>query len=309
MKHIYVTGAYGFLGTHTVRLLERKGYSVTPTTKGVNLLDERAVTKDMNMASERKGEIDVAVHLAATVGGIEDNRKYPFRFLRDNILIGLNVLNTCRAFEVPEVITAGSVCSYPLKASQPLQESDIWNGYPEPTNGAYGIAKRVLLEATASLEVETKQAVVGTHLIFANLYGPEYKADASHVIPQLIRKFMRATDDGDDTVTVWGDGTPTRDFLYVEDAAKAILMVIEQGVVFPAINVGSGEVISIGALAVLIAEKVGFNGRIVFDKSKPNGQGNRLLGTEIANAMGWLPQVPFKVGLEMTIDWYKSVQP
>jgi GDP-L-fucose synthase len=250
---------------------------------------------------------DLVIHLAAVVGGIGANQENPGRFFYDNLVMGTMLMDECHRAGVNKFVGVGTICSYPKFTPVPFREQDLWNGYPEETNAPYGLAKKMLIvQAQAYREQYGFNAV---NLLPVNLYGPEDNFDpaSSHVIPALILKCQNALDSGAAEVTVWGDGTPTREFLYVSDAARGIVLAAENYNAPGPVNLGSGFEISIRELAELIAKFVGFDGKIVWDRTKPNGQPRRLLDVSLAKqAFGFEAQVSFEEGLKKTVEWYRA---
>jgi len=252
-------------------------------------------------------EVDIVIHLAARVGGIGFNRKYPATLFYDNIIMGTMMMEAARRSGVGKYVAVGTVCAYPKFTPVPFKEDDLWIGYPEETNAPYGLAKKMsLVQAQAYRQQYEFNAV---YLLPVNLYGPgdNFNPEQSHVIPALIRKFTEAVDRGEDTVIVWGSGTASREFLFVEDAAEAIVLAAEHYNKSDPVNIGSGLEITIRNLAEMIAGITGFNGSIVWDADKPDGQPRRCLDTSRArDAFGFQAKTDFKTGLEKTIAWYRS---
>jgi GDP-L-fucose synthase len=247
------------------------------------------------------------VHLAAVVGGIGANRARPGEFFYTNLMMGAMLLEHARKFDVEKVLSVGTICSYPKLTPIPFREEDLWNGYPEETNAPYGLAKKMLL--VQGQAYRQQYGLNSIHILPVNLYGPgdHFDLGSSHVIPALIRKFIEATDSGAATVEVWGDGSPTREFLYVEDAARGLRLALERYDEPEPVNLGSGSEITIRDLAQRIAEFVGFRGRIHWDTTKPNGQPRRALDVSRAErAFGFRATVPFNEGLARTVAAYRS---
>ena len=247
----------------------------------------------------------MVLHLAAVVGGIGANRERPAQFFYDNLIMGAQLLDRAWRSGIPKFVAVGTVCSYPKFAPVPFSEDDLWNGYPEETNAPYGLAKKMLL--VQSQAYRDQYAYNSIFLLPVNLYGPgdNFDTRSSHVIPALIRKCVDAIAQGTETLEVWGDGTPTREFLYVDDAAEGILLAAERYDSSEPVNLGSGVEISIADLAHRVAEAVGFKGQIVFDASKPNGQPRRQLDTRRAEQrFGFRARTSFDEGLRRTVDWY-----
>lgn len=302
---ILVTGGTGFLGFHLVSELSKYTSNIICTKSTVHDL-RKSDTIDSVLGVNR--DVDLIVHLAASVGGIGANQDHPGTFFYDNMMMGLNILEGARKWQIPKVIIAGTICSYPKYTDIPFKEDNLWNGYPEETNAPYGIAKKSILVMTQAYRKEFGCNFVT--LLPVNLYGPHDNFDqqTSHVIPALIRKIHKAQIDKQDHIVIWGDGTPTREFLYVEDAARAFCLAAEKYDSPDPINIGSGMEISILELTKLIAELMEFEGDIVCDTSKPNGQPRRLLDvTKAKNLLGFEAQVQLKDGLLKTIQYYRDV--
>jgi GDP-L-fucose synthase len=302
---VLVTGGSGFLGQHVVRRLRaRSADVVAPTHREYDLRDRDAIIR-----MYRTFRPTLVVHLAAIVGGIGANRARPAEFFYDNLMMGAQLFHEAWHAGVAKFVGVGTVCAYPKLAPVPFSEEDLWNGYPEETNAPYGLAKKMLL-----VQSQAYRAQYGFDSIFllpVNLYGPGDKFDpeTSHVIPALIRKCVEAVERGDQCIEVWGDGTATREFLYVEDAADAILLASELYDDSEPVNIGSSSEISIRDLVQLIAAEVGFNGEIVWDRSKPNGQPRRKLDVRRAQErFGFTSTTTFDVGLRRTIQWYRAAR-
>jgi GDP-L-fucose synthase len=299
---VLVTGGAGFLGTHVVEELRSRGASriIVPRSRDVDLTD--AVATRRLFEKERP---DLVMHLAARVGGIGANQKLPGTFFRDNMAMGLNVLEEARRAGTSKMVIAGTICAYPKFASVPFREDDLWNGYPEETNAAYGVAKKALLVMAQAYRQEFGCNFV---MVFpVNLYGPRdnFDLETSHVIPAMIRKFEQAVESGASRVVLWGDGSPTREFLYVDDAARGIVAAAQHYDDPDPVNLGAGFEISMRDLARLIADKVGYRAEVVWDTSRPNGQPRRMLDvSRAAERFGFKAQVSFEDGLARTIDWY-----
>jgi len=302
---VLVTGGSGFLGRHVVRRLEAvAARCVVPRSAEYDLTTEAAVAG--LFANERP---DAVVHLAARVGGIGANRAHPGLFIHANLMMGSLVLEYARRAGVAKYLQVGTVCSYPKHAPVPFREETLWDGYPEETNAPYGIAKRALLvQAQAYREEYGLNAVT---LLPVNLYGPydDFDLESSHVIPALIRKMVDVADEPDGTIELWGDGTPTREFLYVDDCARAIVLALERYDGGEPVNLGTGQEIAIRDLAARIAAATGFRGEIRWDPSKPNGQPRRRLDVSRARErFGFEAEVSFEEGLRETVRWYRSVR-
>jgi GDP-L-fucose synthase len=303
---VLVTGGSGFLGSHVVEELGRRGAGsiVAPRSAAADLCE--AVQTRALFERERP---DLVVHLAAKVGGIGANLRSPGSFFRDNMAMGLHVLEEARRAGTKKVVIAGTICAYPKFAPVPFREDDLWNGYPEETNAPYGIAKKALLVMAQSYRQEFGSNFV--MLFPVNLYGPRdnFDLETSHVIPAMIRKFITAQRAGVNTVTLWGDGTPTREFLYVADAARGLCDAAEFYDSPEPVNLGAGFEISMHDLARKIAAKTGFRGDLVWDPSRPNGQPRRMLDVSRAKQrFGFVAKVSFDEGLDETIAWYRTQQ-
>ena len=250
---------------------------------------------------------EMVIHLAAHVGGIGANRAHPAEFFYDNLMMGVQLMHQSWKMGVEKFVALGTVCSYPKLTPVPFREEDLWNGYPEETNAPYGLAKKMML-----VQSQTYRAQYGFHSIFlipVNLYGPgdNFHLESSHVIPALIRKCIDGQARGERSIEVWGDGTPTREFLFVEDAAEGILLAAERYDDSQPVNLGSGREIRIRELAEMIARLTGFEGRFDWDTTKPNGQPRRALDTSRAETLfGFRSQTSFEAGLRKTIDWYRE---
>jgi GDP-L-fucose synthase len=296
---VLVTGGGGFLGSHVVERFRAAGHDpFVPRRSDYDLTSWDDTTRLFADAAP-----ELVVHLAAEVGGIGANRANPGRYWYANLMMGAHVLEQSRESGVSKVVIAGTVCAYPKFTPVPFREDDLWNGYPEETNAPYGVAKKSVLVGAQSYREQ-----YGLHTVFllpANLYGPRdnFDLETSHVIPALIRKMVS----GDDEVVLWGDGSPTREFLYADDAAEAFLLAAERYDDPEPVNVGTGVEISIRELADTVAQLTGFDGRIVWDTSMPNGQPRRALDASRAEAaFGFKARTPLREGLVQTIAWYRE---
>ncbi len=303
-KRVVVTGGAGFLGAFVVRRLAERGATAITVVRrhDCDLRDIRAVRQLLTDSAP-----NVVIHLAANVGGIEANRLHPADFFYDNLIMGVQLLHEAWRAGVDKVVALGTVCAYPKFTSVPFHEEDLWNGYPEETNAPYGLAKKMLLVQSAAYREQYDFNSI--YLLPVNLYGPgdNFDLQTSHVIPALIRKCVEAKERGEDHIVVWGDGSATREFLYVEDAAAGIVLAAERYNSSEPVNLGSASEISIKELTETIARLTGFSGNIVWDTSKPNGQPRRKLDTSRAEkSFGFVSQVDFEEGLRRTIDWYRS---
>ena len=298
-----MTGGHGFLGRHVVAALEPRGATVfAPRKAQYDLTREADVTR---MYGDL--EPDVVIHLAAVVGGIGANRDSPGLFFFENVMLGALTLEHARRTGVEKFVGVGTICAYPKLAPVPYMERDLWNGYPEETNAPYGIAKKMLLVQGQAYRQQYNFNAI--HLLPVNLYGPHdnFNPKSSHVIPALIRKCLEAAEKGAAEVVIWGSGTATREFLFVEDCAEGIVLATERYDGDEPVNIGAGFEIGIRDLAELIAELTGFNGRLTFDRTKPDGQPRRMLDVSRAESrFGFKATTDFRDGLRRTIDWYRA---
>lgn len=311
-KQVIVTGGAGFLGSYVVaRLHENQAAQViAPRRSQVDLRQMAAVQQLLAAAGEdarRAGLQTVIIHMAAHVGGIGANREKPAEFFYDNLMMGAQLMHESWRAGVEKFVAIGTVCAYPKYTPIPFREEDLWNGYPEETNAPYGLAKKMLL--VQSQAYRQQYGFDSIFLLPTNLYGPGDNFDpaSSHVIPALIRKCLEASERGDPEVTVWGDGSPTREFLYVGDAAEAIVLAAERYESSEPVNIGSAFEISIKELTETIARVCNFRGQIVWDTGKPNGQPRRKLDTSrAAEAFGFVAHTTFEEGLQRTVAWYRA---
>jgi GDP-L-fucose synthase len=302
-KKILVTGGAGFLGSFVVeKLMNERG------VKSENIRVPRSKEVDLRKwenCAKAVEDIDVVIHLAAKVGGIGFNKKYPGTLFYDNAVMGIQLMEAARQEGVQKFVAVGTICAYPKFTPVPFKEEDLWNGYPEETNAPYGIAKKALLVQAQAYRMQYGFNAI--YLLPVNLYGPRdnFDPESSHVIPALIKKMVDAKLEGRDEVVVWGTGKVSREFLYVEDAAEGILLATEKYDKPDPVNIGVGKEITINDLVYLIAKFTGYTGKIVWDTTKPDGQPRRCLDTDKARReFGFLAQIDFEIGLKKTIDWY-----
>lgn len=304
-KKILVTGGAGFLGSFVVDRLSKE-----KNVNEENIRIPRSADLDLRKwknCVEAVKNIDIVIHMAVKGGGIGFNRKYPGMLFYDNIIMNSQLMEAARQEGVEKFVGIGTVCSYPKYAPTPFKEEDLWNGYPEETNAAYGLSKKMML--VQSQAYRQQYGFNSIHLLMVNLYGPRdsFDLENSHVIPALIHKFVQATSDNLEEVVVWGTGKPSREFLYVEDAAEGVLLATEKYSIADPVNLGSGKEITIRELVDLVAELTQYRGNIAWDTSKPDGQPRRCLETSKAKKeFGFQAVTSLREGLKKTIDWYKS---
>jgi GDP-L-fucose synthase len=303
---VLITGGGGFLGSHLVERVRGEGLEpFVARRRDYDLTNAGDVER---LFEEAKPEL--VIHLAAEVGGIGANRANPGRYWYANLMMGAHVLEQSRAAGVHKLVLLGTICSYPKLAPLPFREDDLWNGYPEETNAPYGVAKKTLLVGAQGYREQYQLDSI--FLMPVNLYGPRdnFDLETSHVIPALIRKMVEAQERVEPEVVLWGDGSPTREFLYVDDCAEGIWRAAQHYDGAEPVNLGTGEEISIRELAELTAELTGYAGEIVWDATKPNGQLRRRLDVSRAEELfGFRAGTPFRAGLERTIAWYRAHQP
>ncbi len=306
-KRILLTGGAGFLGSH---ILDR-----LVTTRGVSrnqIKVPRSKDKDLRRLEDCRqvvADSDIVIHLAARVGGIGFNQRYPGSLFYDNAIMGLNMIESARQAHVTKFIQVGTVCAYPKFAPVPFNEVDLWNGYPEETNAPYGIAKKSLLVMAQAYRQQYGMNVI--YLLPVNLYGPgdNFDPESSHVIPALIRKFVEAGESNSKVVTIWGTGKASREFLYVDDAAEGIILAAERYNKAEPVNLGTGREISIRDLVTMLARLTGFDGEIAWDASRPDGQPRRMLDTtQATREFGFHAQTILEEGLRRTVDWYRQAK-
>ena len=303
-REVLITGGSGFLGSHVVRKIRQRGCRAltAPRSQDCDLREKESIVRIFE-----KTRPDLVVHLAAVVGGIGANRQHPGKFFYDNAIMGLQLMEQARRFGVEKFVAIGTVCAYPKLTPVPFQEAELWNGYPEETNAPYGLAKKMLLVQSQAYRQEYGFNAI--YLLPVNLYGPgdNFAPETSHVIPALIHKCLEAVEARQEAMSVWGTGRASREFLYVEDAAEAIVLASEHYNDPEPVNLGSGVEMCIKELAELIAELAGFQGRLAWDPTKPDGQPRRCLDTSrAARAFGFRAQTDFRQGLRRTIDWYRQ---
>ncbi len=304
-KRVVVTGGAGFLGSFVVEKLKKRGFKeiFVPRSAEYNLVDRDACKRLYKDAKP-----DVVIHLAAKVGGIGANRENPGSFFYENLMMGVQLIEEGRLYGLKKFVALGTICAYPKFTPVPFKEENLWDGYPEETNAPYGLAKKMLL--VQSQAYRQQYGFNSIYLLPVNLYGPKDNFDpaSSHVIPALIKKCFDAIKDRSPSVTVWGTGKATREFLYVEDAAEGIVLAAEQYEKSDPVNLGAGFEIAIKDLVILIARLTGFKGEILWDSTKPDGQPRRCLDTTKAQKeFGFKAKTGFEEGLKNTIDWYRKV--
>jgi GDP-L-fucose synthase len=310
-KRVIVTGGAGFLGSFvTAKLKERSATDIfIPHIENYNLTDRDSIKQlfDNTLSDGFDAKNMVIIHLAANVGGIGANREHPAEFFYDNLIMGVELMHQAWQRGAGKFVAIGTVCAYPKFTPVPFKEEDLWIGYPEETNAPYGLAKKMMLvQAQAYRQQYGFNAI---YLLPVNLYGPRdnFNLQTSHVIPALIRKAIEAQERGAKELVAWGDGSPTREFLYVEDAADGIVTAAEKYNGEEPVNLGSGYEISIKELTEMIIRLTGFEGKLVWDTEKPNGQPRRGLDVSRAKEyFGWQAQVPFEEGMRRTIEWFKE---
>jgi len=303
-KRVCVTGGAGFLGKVVVRKLQERGVEdvFIPQIEDYNLVDLKDIDR---MLADAKA--DLIIHLAAQVGGIGANLEHPAEFFYNNLMMGVQLMHRAWETGVGKFVAIGTICAYPKFTPVPFKEENLWDGYPEETNAPYGLAKKMLL-----VQAQSYRQQYGYNALFllpVNLYGPgdNFNPQSSHVIPALIRKCIEAQEAGRDEIVVWGTGSPTREFLYVEDAAEGILLASEKYNESDPVNLGAGSEISIKDLVEMIANKTGFTGKLVWDTTKPNGQPRRKLDTARAyQRFGFKAQMSFEEGMSHTIKWFRE---
>jgi len=303
-KRVVVTGGAGFLGRSVCKLLKERGCRkvIIPRKKDYDLIKMNAVHRLF-----KDTRPDMVIHLAAVVGGIGANKDNPGKFFYENMIMGIQLIEQARKHNVEKIVTVGTICAYPKFTKVPFKEDDLWKGYPEETNAPYGIAKKALL--VQSQAYRQQYGLNAIYLLPVNLYGPDdnFSPDSSHVIPAIIKKCCDAIEKGDDSIVVWGTGKATREFIYVEDVARGIVLAAEKYNKSDPVNIGSGFEISIKDLIAKIVKYTGFKGKIVWDKSFTDGQPRRRLDTKRAKKeFGFMAKINFDSGLKETIQWYKN---
>lgn len=301
-KRVVVTGGAGFLGACVVKILRARGCNqiIVPRSRDYDLRDAAAISSLYSEAHP-----DVVIHLAAVVGGIGANRANPGRFFYDNAIMGIQLMEYARRCGVKKFVALGTICAYPKFTPLPFKEENLWDGYPEETNAPYGLAKKMMLVQAQAYRAQYDFNAI--YLLPVNLYGPRdnFDLESSHVIPALIRKCVEAKLNGQSEIVLWGDGSPTREFLYVEDAAEGIILALERYDGGEPVNLGTGREIAIRDLAEMIADEVGYGGRFRWDKTKPNGQPRRCLDvTRARELFGFQARRELRDGISTTVKWY-----
>jgi len=303
-RRVVVTGGAGFLGSRVVAKLKERGceHVFIPRSKEYDLREKEAIVR-----LYKNVKPDIVIHLAAVVGGIGANQKYPGKFFYDNAIMGIQLIEQARQLGIEKFVCVGTICAYPKYTPIPFKEDNLWNGYPEETNAPYGLAKKILL---VQLQAYRQQyGFNGIYLLPVNLYGPgdNFDPEFSHVIPAIIKKLVDARDRGDEKIVAWGTGEATREFLYVDDAAEGIVLATERYNKPDPVNLGAGREIKVKDLVYLIKELVGFQGEVEWDTSRPNGQPRRMLDTARAKReFGFEAKMTFEEGLANTISWYEQ---
>ena len=304
-KRVTVTGGRGFLGQYVIQKLSERG------TKNIFVVDREKfdltqLADIIRMYEEQKP--DIIIHLAAVVGGIGANRENPGKFFYDNAIMGIQLIEYARRYSLEKFVCIGTICAYPKHTPVPFKEEDLWNGYPEDTNAPYGLAKKMLLVQLQAYRAQYD--FNGIYLLPVNLYGPgdNFNPESSHVIPALIKKCLDAKENGEQEIVIWGDGSPTREFIYVEDVAEAIVLATERYNKSEPVNIGAGFEIVIKDLVEQVANLTGFDGKIAWDKTKPNGQPRRMLDTSRAlQEFDFKAKMNFTEGLSRAIEWYREL--
>lgn len=318
-KRILITGGKGFLGKAICQTLKEHNIPVKDIAETTEYKKGEAYTFSSNQIDLttqaqtnwlfKKIRPDTVIHLAAVVGGIQANKNHPGTFFYKNMAMGMNVLEACVSFNVEKILLTGTICSYPKYTDIPFKEEDFWNGYPEETNAPYGIAKKALI--TQAQAYQKEYGLQSVNVLPVNMYGPydNFDLETSHVIPALIRKFYEAKKYGIKEVTLWGTGTPTREFLYVKDAAEAIITAIEKHTDNDIINIGTGRETSIAQIAEMISKETNYRGKINWDETRPDGQPRRSLDTTKAQTLlGFTAKTTLEEGISKTVRWYKHEQ-
>lgn len=303
-KRIIVTGGAGFLGSYVVEKLRERGCTeiFIPRSQDYDLREKEAIVR-----LYKGSHPDIVIHLAAVVGGIGANRKYPGKFFYDNAIMGIQLIEQARLFDIGKFVCAGTICAYPKHTPVPFREESLWNGYPEETNAPYGLAKKMLLVQIQAYCQE--YGFNGIYILPVNLYGPgdNFDPEYSHVIPAIIKKFVDAKRRGDEQIIAWGTGEATREFLYVEDAAEGIVLAAERYNKPEPVNLGTGEEIKIKDLVCLVKESVGFEGGVEWDTAKPDGQPRRRLDSSRAKReFGFEAKTSLPEGIHHTVEWYQQ---